>query len=65
MELTEDHYTITNEAPETVLQKNKRTRRPWVYKTDYDFLNTKYRIVKALAIAGWIVFLITLKIALA
>lgn len=46
------------------LEKIKRTRRPWVYKSEYDHLRHKYIGAKWLALVGWILFAIALKVIL-
>lgn len=41
--------------------KVKRTRKPWVYKSELDRLQKKYNIVKYLALAGWFLLAIAVR----
>ena len=44
--------------------KVKRQRHPWVYKTEYNYLEFKYKVIQWIALVGWIAFCIELKIAI-
>ena len=59
--LTVDSLYTANLSNGSTAKIVKRARKPWVYKSEYDFLHKKYRIVKWLALAGWLAFAIALK----
>lgn len=45
--------TEAERITDQVKPKTARRRREWVYKSQYDFLEMKYRIAVLAAAAGW------------
>lgn len=62
--LTVDSLYTANLSNGSTAKIVKRTRKPWVYKSEYDRLQNKYRILSWIAAIGWLAFLITLKFIL-
>lgn len=49
-----DNATLTIQEP-----KQKRTRRPWVYKSELDDLRSEYEKLRIYGIIGWALFFTT------